>query len=274
MEAAYDLIFSSQLRARLTGDLPVATNVRFADVQRRGAAPPPPPAAQKAQQLLGGLGGRLGGLGGGGGGVAVAPPSQRTAATAGAIYGLLAAWTLAQGLLEPTPTTAAADVPGLQLALATAATVYLLREEKRAGLGKAVGLALGGLVLGTLLGSAVQGWLRVDIIPLGVSAKLVGYRCLARAVAARAAGRCCVGVIALPEGEPARPPPRLRLRLLACRQLLRRPPVRHPPTPPCACAGPQQPGHPGGGVQHRRPGADGAVPCVRWAVALTALFLA
>ena len=28
VEAAYDLIFSSQLRARLTGDLPVSSNVR------------------------------------------------------------------------------------------------------------------------------------------------------------------------------------------------------------------------------------------------------
>jgi hypothetical protein len=60
-------------------------------------------------------------------------------------------------------------VPGLQLALATAATVYLLREEKRAGLGKAVALALGGLVAGTLVGAAAQSWLRVDVIPLGVS---------------------------------------------------------------------------------------------------------
>lgn len=167
VEAAYDLIFSSQLRARLTGDLPVSSNVRFADVQRRRPASPPAPAsgaaaaAQKAQQLLGGL------RGGGGGGVVVAPPAPRTAATAATVYGVLAAWTLAQGLLEPAPATPAADVPGLQLALATAATVYLLREEKRAGLGKAAGLALAGLVAGTFLGAAVQSWLRVDIIPLG-----------------------------------------------------------------------------------------------------------
>ena len=110
--------------------------MRFADVQRRRPASPPAPAsgaaaaAQKAQQLLGGL------RGGGGGGVVVAPPAPRTAATAATVYGVLAAWTLAQGLLEPAPATPAADVPGLQLALATAATVYLLREEKRAGLGK------------------------------------------------------------------------------------------------------------------------------------------
>lgn len=105
-------------------------------MQRRRPASPPAPAsgaaaaAQKAQQLLGGL------RSGGGGGVVVSPPAPRTAATAATVYGVLAAWTLAQGLLETTPASAAADVPGLQLALATAATVYLLREEKRAGLGK------------------------------------------------------------------------------------------------------------------------------------------
>ncbi|EFN57194.1 hypothetical protein CHLNCDRAFT_143604 [Chlorella variabilis] len=161
VEQAYDLIFASQLRARLTGDLPVASNVRFADVRR--PAPPAPPAgaaaaAQKAQQLLQGIPG---------GGVAVQAPRPRTATTAAAVFGVLAAWTLAQGLLEPSPQSAAADVPGVQLALATAATVYLLREEKRMGLGKAIGLALVGLVVGTFVGAAVQSWLRVDIIPLG-----------------------------------------------------------------------------------------------------------
>jgi hypothetical protein len=32
-----------------------------------------------------------------------------------------------------------------------------------------VGLSLGGLVVGALLGTAVANWLRVDIVPLGVS---------------------------------------------------------------------------------------------------------
>jgi hypothetical protein len=173
IEAAYDLIFSSQLQARLTGSLPVSTNVRFADVRRRPTAPAAAnTATQKAQQLLQGLrGGGGGGRGGSGGGAAirVQAPAPQTAATAGAVFGGLAVWTLAQGLLEPTLQAAAADVPGLQLALAIAATVYLLREQKRVGLGKAAGLALAGLVAGTLVGAGVQSWLRVDIIPLGVS---------------------------------------------------------------------------------------------------------
>lgn len=33
-----------------------------------------------------------------------------------------------------------------------------------------MGLSFGGLILFALLGTAVQSWLRVDIVPLGVSA--------------------------------------------------------------------------------------------------------
>jgi hypothetical protein len=109
----------------------------------------------------------------------VQAPAPQAAATAGAVFGGLAVWTLAQGLLEPTPQAAAADVPGLQLALAIAATVYLLREQKRVGLGKAAGLALAGLLAGTLVGAGVQSWLRVDIIPLGVSPCRICGRCAA-----------------------------------------------------------------------------------------------
>ncbi|KAL4446720.1 hypothetical protein ABPG77_007964 [Micractinium sp. CCAP 211/92] len=169
IEAAYDRIFSSQLTARLSGDLPVSANVRFADVRRQrpaagrggsgAGAGPAAGAAAAAQKALAGLQG--------GAGVVVAPPPARTAATVAGVYGALAAWTLAQGLLEPSPAAAAADVPGAQLALATAATVYLLREQKRVGLGKAAALTLAGLVVGTFVGAAAQSWLRVDVIPLG-----------------------------------------------------------------------------------------------------------
>lgn len=34
---------------------------------------------------------------------------------------------------------------------------------------KAGGVAFAGLLLGTLLGSGVQAWLRVDLVPIGVS---------------------------------------------------------------------------------------------------------
>lgn len=102
-----------------------------------------------------------------GGGVTISTPPSAQATTSSAVYGALAAWTLAQGLFEPSPAAAAADVPGLQLAIGTVACVYLLRENKKAALPKAIGLAVGGLVLGTLVGGLLEGWLRVDIMPLG-----------------------------------------------------------------------------------------------------------
>lgn len=153
VEAAYDVIFSQQLKARLSGALPVSAKVRFADVAApRRAAPAKP---QPSLALLGG-------------GLAVRPLASQTAVTQSAgVYGVLVAWTLIQGLTEASPAAAGADVPGLQLALGTAAAVYLLREHKRVGLGKAAALAVAGLIAGTLLGSAVEGWLRVDLVPLG-----------------------------------------------------------------------------------------------------------
>jgi len=152
IETAYDLIFSQQLKARLSGNLPVSNKVRFADV-----------TAPKKRKLLSKKGPlKLPG----GAAIAVRQMSSDSALSTAAVFGGLAAWTLAQGLFfEPTPM--GPDVPGLQLALGTAAAVYLLRENKRVGLGKAGALAIGGLIAGSLLGSGIESWLRVDIVPLG-----------------------------------------------------------------------------------------------------------
>ncbi len=156
VEAAYDVIFSQQLKARLSGALPVSAKVRFADVAPTRRSAPSKPSATS------------GGLSLPGGALAVRTLTSQTALTqSSAIFGVLVAWTLFQGLTEPSPAASSADVPGLQLALGTAASVYLLREHKRLGLGKAAGLAVAGLIVGTLLGSAVEGWLRVDLVPLG-----------------------------------------------------------------------------------------------------------
>jgi hypothetical protein len=151
IESAYDLIFSQQLKARLSGNLPVSNRVRFADV----ATPKRKPQNKKGPLELPG-----------GAAIAIRQMSSESAVSTAAVFGGLAAWTLAQGLFyEPTPM--ASDVPGIQLALGTAAAVYLLRENKRVGLGKAGLLAIAGLVVGSLLGSGIESWLRVDIVPLG-----------------------------------------------------------------------------------------------------------
>ena len=150
IETAYDVIFSQQLKARLSGDLPVSNKVRFADV---GPAPrrqtPPQPIT-----IPGGL-------------VTVRQLPQDSALQSSLIFGALSAWTLVQGLTQGGSVGPAADVPGLQLALGTATTVYYLRQFKKAGLGKAGALAIGGLIAGTLIGSGLESWLRVDLIPIG-----------------------------------------------------------------------------------------------------------
>ncbi len=221
VEAAYDQILASQLTARLSGKV-ANTDVLFADV----------PTPKRRSSGSGGGGGLRGGSNGGSAGgsaggflqqlpalnsaVTVASPSSEMAITSATVFGALAAWTLAQGLLDPSPSSPAGEVPGIQLALGVAAAVYLLRvsvrvcvcvggeeggvlcvctlspahppdplypppppshpmqDKKKTGLGKAAGLAFGGLVLGTLLGSGVESWLRVDLVPLGVS----GCACL------------------------------------------------------------------------------------------------
>ncbi|KAK9836137.1 hypothetical protein WJX81_004315 [Elliptochloris bilobata] len=145
VEAAYDILLMQSMKRRMSGD--VGSAVRFADVKR----------ARSATKAEPGLLQRLP--------VQVSPASQDTLLQLTGVSAALAAWSLAQGLAEP-PGMGRNDIPGLQLALAVGATTYLLRDRKRLSLQRAGGLAVAGLVLGTLLGSALQSWLRVDIIPI------------------------------------------------------------------------------------------------------------
>lgn len=146
VETAYDILLMQSMKKRLSGD--VDNNIRFADVQRRKVAPKQTPLLQKLP-----------------GGVQVRTPPNNQLTTQAAVFGVLAVWTLAQGLLAPPGATD--DVPGLQLALATGAAVYFFRENKRLNLAPALGYTAAGLVVGALLGGALQNWLRVDIVPIG-----------------------------------------------------------------------------------------------------------
>ncbi|KAL0386851.1 UNVERIFIED_CONTAM: hypothetical protein Sradi_2566900 [Sesamum radiatum] len=59
---------------------------------------------------------------------------------------------------------AGADVPGLVLATSFGASLYFM-TKKNVKLGKATVLTIGGLVAGAVMGSAVESWLQVDIVP-------------------------------------------------------------------------------------------------------------
>ena len=44
--------------------------------------------------------------------------------------------------------------------------MYFLRDKKRLGLGRSFGYATLGLVAGAIIGNILEGWVRVDIVPL------------------------------------------------------------------------------------------------------------
>lgn len=92
------------------------------------------------------------------------PPNDQLGILAAA-YGSLMLWAFIQGATEPYPAQQA-DVAGLQLALGFGGGVYFLRDKKRLGLGRSFGYATLGLVVGAILGNLLEGWVRVDIVPL------------------------------------------------------------------------------------------------------------
>ncbi|CAI5516095.1 unnamed protein product [Closterium sp. Naga37s-1] len=162
VEAAYDILLMQSLSRRRSGEV-VDSSVRFADVQK--PRPPAPPSwLQKALKSSP---------------VAITTPNTSTSsgsqalAVQSAVFASLLIWTYASGLSSGSdlggslygPAATGGDVPGLQLALAFGWALYSLRKEG-VGMGKAAGLSTGGLVLGALVGSLVQAWLRVDIFPL------------------------------------------------------------------------------------------------------------
>jgi hypothetical protein len=202
-EAAYDLLLMRDMRRRLSGETEVSASVRYADVGpassggRRGGSGGGGGGRGAAAGSGGGLGALFGGGGGGsqsagrgaavrgiragasvgggraraaaaspGLGLAVRPVAGAQAGKLAAVFGGLAALALAGALLE-TPEQQLADVAPLPLALAGAAGVYFLRGDKRLSLARSSGITAGAALAGVLLGSALNAWLRVDIVPLG-----------------------------------------------------------------------------------------------------------
>jgi hypothetical protein len=157
IEIAYDTIFSSRLKARLSGDLDVSSSVRFADVRRQKA--PAATAISKIQEKVT---------------IPSVPNDLLTinqlnrdedVALVSGVFGVLLIWSLVQGVSAGGP-SAQADIPSLQIALGVASVVYFQREKKRSTLPKSVLIATVGLIAGTIAGAMLENWLRVDIIPL------------------------------------------------------------------------------------------------------------
>lgn len=149
LEVAYDTLLMQAMQKRIKGEV-AGSSVRFADVPKRRAAGQV--AKQAIQKLPGGL--------------IVSQLSRDDSLKQGGAFVALAGWALVQGLNDP-PGVAQADVPGLQLALAVIISLYVLRDKKSLGLARAGGITAAGLIAGAAIGSALQSWLRVDIVPIG-----------------------------------------------------------------------------------------------------------
>lgn len=163
LEAAYDILFMANMKKRLTGELEVSTSVRYADVP---AAPKKSSRTSSATSPRSTLAPSLPRSSGGGLGISLtAPRNTSVAATQAGVFGALAVVALGQALLE-SPDAQLAETAGLPLALALAYAIYSLKENKGMQLGKAAGCTMACLVGGSLVGSIVEAWLRVDIVPI------------------------------------------------------------------------------------------------------------
>lgn len=154
VEAAYDVLLMKSFNRRTKGES-VKNEVKYADVVPavdKIKASLPPWAREAGKSLPAGP--------------RFAAPSRETTTRAGALFGALALVTLLQGFAQP---EGVENPTGLEIAAALGATVWFM-NQKRVSMGRAAALAFGALVVGSVVGGAVQGWLRVDIVPFaGIS---------------------------------------------------------------------------------------------------------
>jgi len=152
IETAYDALLMKSMMARLTGESKPARDVRYADVQKYRPAKPREKTLQ--EKIVEKLPGQV-----------KVEQSAKFGPGANLVFGSLAASALVQELYLSSP--GSSNLPTLQLGLAFGASIYYLRDLKKLSLVRSGGLTIAGLAVGTLLGSALQSWLRVDIVPIG-----------------------------------------------------------------------------------------------------------
>lgn len=151
VEAAYDMLLMQSLTQRRAGKV-VNSSIRFADVKTvnspgTGTMPQWLQSTMKSSPV-----------------VVEKPPVSDLGLQAG-VYGAMMALTYINGAA---PSYAGAmsgsDVPGFILATSFGASLYFM-TKKNVKLGKATLITAGGLVAGAAVGSAVENWLQVDIVP-------------------------------------------------------------------------------------------------------------
>ncbi|KAL3613932.1 hypothetical protein CASFOL_042006 [Castilleja foliolosa] len=148
VEAAYDMLLMQSLLRRRSGKV-VDSNIRFADVNKPVTAAKfgPMPNWLKSSP------------------VSVEAPSANELGVQAGVYGALMLLIYVNGASSSSVSSyGAADVPGLILATSFGASLYFM-TKKNVKLGKATIITVGGLVAGAVVGSAVENWLQVDIVP-------------------------------------------------------------------------------------------------------------
>ncbi|KAM1003211.1 hypothetical protein ACFX2C_003566 [Malus domestica] len=151
VEAAYDMLLMRSLTQRRAGKV-VNSSVRYADVKPVsasgiGSVPQWLQATVKNPPI------------------AVEMPSTSDLGVQVGVYGALMAFTYVNGASgSSSGPYGGADIPGLILAGSFGASLYFM-TKKNIKLGKATIITVGGLVAGAVVGSAVENFLQVDIVP-------------------------------------------------------------------------------------------------------------
>ncbi|XP_011628916.1 uncharacterized protein LOC18424162 [Amborella trichopoda] len=150
VEAAYDMLLMQSLIQRRKGKV-VNSSIRYADVKPTSSSNRLPRWLQNTVKNSP---------------VSLEAPSAGSLGIEAGIYGALMVFTFVSGVSSSTGApNSGADVPGLVLATGFGASLYFL-TKKNVNLGKATVITLGGLVMGAVVGGAVESLLQVDIVPL------------------------------------------------------------------------------------------------------------
>ncbi|KAF8406636.1 hypothetical protein HHK36_008726 [Tetracentron sinense] len=158
VEAAYDMLLMQNLMQRRAGKV-VNSSIRYADVKPVNA----PGTGLLPQWLQATVKNAP---------VSVEAPSTGNLGIQAGVYGALMVLTFVRANTYSAGQDSGADA-GLILATSFGASLYFL-TKKNIKLGKAALITLGGLVVGAVVGSAVENWLQVDIVPfLGIHSPVV-----------------------------------------------------------------------------------------------------
>ncbi|XP_074275697.1 protein CHAPERONE-LIKE PROTEIN OF POR1, chloroplastic isoform X2 [Silene latifolia] len=156
VEAAYDMLLMQSLTQRRAGKV-VSNKIPYADVKPVGS----PGIGAMPQWLQSRIKNPP---------VVIEKPSLSTdLGLQAGVYGAIMVLTYINGVSSPsTGPVAGADVPGFLLATSFGASLYFM-TKKNVKLGKATLITVGGLVAGAVVGSTVENFLQVDIVPfLGI----------------------------------------------------------------------------------------------------------